>query len=851
MSDPLAALAAAMRADADASDSVERPLELVYSARSRLAGELLRLTVLGAGLEADVSINVLPAEDEAQYVAGLATSSALPVLFDAVKGVEVGQPLSIIQYLYTVAHPSGGSASSRARYSEGDTLRAVLATETVLRFLRENASVAPTPARGETPGDAMKRRVTGQLEQLAAVLLQRPLEEREPDEADEAEAAAIAAKAASAGAAGGAGASAGTVGSAAADEASSASPAPAGRHRRVVVTYGDLAAWFFCDVVARTYSRDGFVALCGGEDASPLPHLYRALAASHPAVQAFVKWKAAQPTAAAAPSAAAPAAPAAAAAALAAPASAAPSDAAAVASSSAPATAASSALPGFAAPVGSVSGGSGSGGAGAGAAPVAGSPALPGFAPAASGGSASSSAGAAASSAASNRAAAPVAVTGCNGFIASWVVAFLLQNGETVHGTLRGDVEDPARTAHLRGLPGAGERLKLFSADLTGDDPAAIAAGFDAAFAGCRAVMHCASPFFLAPRTAVEAEVELLRPAIEGTRAVLAAAARADCVRRVVLTSSMAAVYQRPPPPPPAPAHGSSIAAAASGAGAAASGAGAEAGASAAGAGAAAKPESSPAFTPLDHLYTEADWSDEAYMRSSGQFYALSKQLAERTAWRFMGCDADDAPACRYNSRIEGCELPPHRRPGGSAPLDMVTICPTLTVGPVLQPGINESSGQLLELLRGTKAVLPNRGKCIVDVRDVAAAHVLALDAANPAARGRICMTAGSLSWRAMAEILRATLPGAPVPRAVEPGPPPHPQAYVSTRKAVALGVRLTPMEESLRDAALSLYARGHLEAVLPPLVDRRQPPLPDTPAPAPRAPRVETAVASAAAAAK
>lgn len=416
-------------------------------------------------------------------------------------------------------------------------------------------------------------------------------------------------------------------------------------------------------------------------------------------------------------------------------------------------------------------------------------------------------------------------MTGCNGFIASWVVAFLLQNGETVHGTLRGDVTDPARTSHLRGLPGAAERLRLFSADLTGDDAAAVAAGFDAAFAGCRAVMHCASPFFLAPRTPAEAEVELLRPAIDGTRAVLAAAARADTVRRVVLTSSMAAVYMRPHPP----AHG---------AGTAAPHAPETAPASASAAGPASESSPSPSpFTPLDHLYSESDWSDEAYMRASGQFYALSKQLAERAAWTFMGCNPD-APGCRYDSRMAGCELPPHRRPGGSAPLDMVSICPTLTVGPVLQPGINESSRQMLEMLSGAKAVLPNRGKCIVDVRDVAAAHVLALDHANPAARGRICMTAGSLSWRAMAEILRATLPGAPVPQAVEPGPPPHPQAYVSTRKAVALGVRMTPMEESLRDAALSLYARGHLDAVLPPLVDPRQPPLPDTPAPAPRAPR-------------
>ena len=135
---------------------------------------------------------------------------------------------------------------------------------------------------------------------------------------------------------------------------------------------------------------------------------------------------------------------------------------------------------------------------------------------------------------------------------------------------------------------------------------------------------------------------------------------------------------------------------------------------------------------------------------------------------------------------------------------------------------LNASCASILELLDGSKATLPNKGKCFVDVRDTALAHLLAM--AAPAAAGqRVLMIAGSISWRTVADILRAALPGARVPTAVEPGPAPYPQALASTRTAAHLGVVFTPIEDSLRDCALSLYARGFLEKVIAPAYDPRQ----------------------------
>jgi len=130
---------------------------------------------------------------------------------------------------------------------------------------------------------------------------------------------------------------------------------------------------------------------------------------------------------------------------------------------------------------------------------------------------------------------APVLVTGGTGFVAGWIVKYLIEEGFTVHTTVR----DPARrekVAHLEAIAAAGPgRLEMFRADLLDAD------AFDAPMQGCALVLHTASPFTLGPFKDVEAE--LIRPALEGTRNVLEAANRTASVRRVVLTSSVAAVY--------------------------------------------------------------------------------------------------------------------------------------------------------------------------------------------------------------------------------------------------------------------------------------------------------------------
>jgi nucleoside-diphosphate-sugar epimerase len=126
-----------------------------------------------------------------------------------------------------------------------------------------------------------------------------------------------------------------------------------------------------------------------------------------------------------------------------------------------------------------------------------------------------------------------VLVTGGSGFIGSHCVLQALAAGHSVRATLR----NPARGDEVRSqLERAGatgfDRLSFASADLERD------AGWPEAVAGCDFVLHVASPFPLAPP---KHEDDLIRPARDGALRVLKAA-RAAGVKRVVLTSSFAAV---------------------------------------------------------------------------------------------------------------------------------------------------------------------------------------------------------------------------------------------------------------------------------------------------------------------
>ncbi|KAA1428092.1 aldehyde reductase [Nocardioides antri] len=129
----------------------------------------------------------------------------------------------------------------------------------------------------------------------------------------------------------------------------------------------------------------------------------------------------------------------------------------------------------------------------------------------------------------------PVLVTGATGYVASWIVRYLLEDGRTVRGTVR-DPDKAIGLEHLHALADAHPgRLTLHRADLleTGS--------YDEAMQGCELVIHTASPFLLGKVR--DPERQLVRPALEGTRNVLASVDATPSVKRVVLTSSVVAIH--------------------------------------------------------------------------------------------------------------------------------------------------------------------------------------------------------------------------------------------------------------------------------------------------------------------
>lgn len=129
---------------------------------------------------------------------------------------------------------------------------------------------------------------------------------------------------------------------------------------------------------------------------------------------------------------------------------------------------------------------------------------------------------------------APVLVTGATGYVAGRLVETLLERGHTVHAAVR-DPHDEGKLRFLDALAGAKPgRIRYFRADLL--EPGS----YGAAMAGCELVFHTASPF----TTAVDDPVkELIEPARLGTRNVLEQANATPSVKRVVVTSSCAAIY--------------------------------------------------------------------------------------------------------------------------------------------------------------------------------------------------------------------------------------------------------------------------------------------------------------------
>jgi len=169
-----------------------------------------------------------------------------------------------------------------------------------------------------------------------------------------------------------------------------------------------------------------------------------------------------------------------------------------------------------------------------------------------------------------------VLVTGCTGFLGRHVTQEFLSRGYSVRGTTR-TTKDQHKS--IKDDFDDNEALELCTLDLTTDE------GWSEAMEGIDAVIHTASPF-----SAYEPkdEMDLIRPARDGTLRVLTTAYESG-IRKFVITSSTAAISGATP-------------------------------------------------TTKNQTYTEHDWTD---LEKDISAYTKSKTLAEQAARAFASSHAD------------------------------------------------------------------------------------------------------------------------------------------------------------------------------------------------------------------
>ncbi len=239
-----------------------------------------------------------------------------------------------------------------------------------------------------------------------------------------------------------------------------------------------------------------------------------------------------------------------------------------------------------------------------------------------------------------------ILVTGGAGYIGSWVVQKLLDKGHHVKVSVR-DKSKTAKYNHLfKAEKDSTGKLELVEANLT------TVGSFDELVKGCDAIIHLASPFIL---SFDDPKKDLIDPALIGTQNVLNAASKSNIVKRIVLTSSVAAV------------HGDNI------------------------------DMQNQNLTVFD----ESNWNESSSL--DHQPYSYSKTLAEKEAWRI------------YESQDQW---------------ELVVINPSFVMGPALTEKSNSGSITFIhDILSGKyKSGAPDLEFGFVDVRDVAEAHILALE---------------------------------------------------------------------------------------------------------------------------
>jgi nucleoside-diphosphate-sugar epimerase len=183
------------------------------------------------------------------------------------------------------------------------------------------------------------------------------------------------------------------------------------------------------------------------------------------------------------------------------------------------------------------------------------------------------------------------------------------------------------------------------------------------------------------------------------------------------------------------------------------------------------------------HTYTDAEWNPQGWETAEldgSTAYCASKKLAEEAAWSWMAAN----------------------KPG----FDLVSINPPWVFGPHIGgvedvKKLNQSTASLSQLLDGD-AIPPVDFGGFVDVRDVAAAHIAALE--TPEAGGQRFLCGSHFDYQTAADELRARMPELRdrIPEGT-PGAGKTQELYAldGSKAEKVLGVKYTPLGQTVRDS--------------------------------------------------
>ncbi|MDG2072467.1 MAG: NAD-dependent epimerase/dehydratase family protein [Pseudomonadales bacterium] len=261
-----------------------------------------------------------------------------------------------------------------------------------------------------------------------------------------------------------------------------------------------------------------------------------------------------------------------------------------------------------------------------------------------------------------------VAVTGASGFIGAHVVKNLVENGYQVRACVR-DSSLTEKMAYLMAIDEKGPgSIELFSCDLM----RAAEGAYDEAFIGCAAVFHVAADIGTNKTYGSPSPEVMYEGLLAATAGVLESCRKAGTVKRVVYTSSTAAVMGPGLPD-----------------------------------------------RPVDFEYTEDDWAGGSYETLEQRYTSTNRKGETFMNWNIQRSSYAKG---KVDAEKFGYEF------GETNGIDVVSVCPCHVLGPLMgKPHDTVWQHRIGLMLAGTTD-FPSAGMNwnIIDVRDIAEIQRLA-----------------------------------------------------------------------------------------------------------------------------